>query len=359
VDVADALHVAAADTRPAVQAIPKRSFVRGLSLYAVYFSLYLVTLAGALAPFPLALNLAFAIANGVFIAMVFIIGHDCCHGALVPSPRWNRWLGRVAFLPVLHSTSLWQLAHNRRHHGRTNLKGFDPVWAPMSVREYRAATPARRWLERLYRGGFGPLLYYHLEIWIPMLLLPLTRTARAEWRRHVVDSAFVLLGGTALVIAILMSGHALTPWRSLSTVALMGWAAPFAVWSYLAAVTTYLNHTHPDIPWFDTEDAWRTHDGNIRGTAHVRMPIDLLPLYSDVMAHTIHHVDPSVPVYALPQGQAQLEAKLGDRVTSYVLSVDEYRRALNACKLFDFDRMCWTDFSGLPTTLPLIANRAT
>jgi omega-6 fatty acid desaturase (delta-12 desaturase) len=84
------------------------------------------------------------------------------------------------------------------------------------------------------------------------------------------------------------------------------------------------------------------------------MPIDILPLYSDVMAHTMHHVNPSVPVYALPVGQAGLRAKMDTQITEYTLSIDEYRRTLKSCKLFDFERMCWTDFSGLPTTLPLI-----
>jgi omega-6 fatty acid desaturase (delta-12 desaturase) len=226
VDVANTLPIAAADAQPTAQAIPQRSFAPGLSLYAVYFSFYVATLAGAIAPFPVALNLAFAIVNGVFVAMVFIIGHDCCHGSLVPSPTWNRWLGRIAFLPVLHSASLWRLAHNKRHHGRTNLKGFDPVWAPMSVAEYRAATPTRRWLERLYRSGFGPLFYYHCEIWLPMLLLPITKPARTQWKRHVADSAFLFAGGTALIITILVSGHFLAPARPLWMVAALGWAFP-------------------------------------------------------------------------------------------------------------------------------------
>jgi omega-6 fatty acid desaturase (delta-12 desaturase) len=347
-DVADALSVSAAGRAPAAS-VPQRSFAHGMTLFAVYGALYLATLAGALAPFPVSLSLAFAIANGVFIAMVFILGHDCCHGALVPGSRWNAWLGRIAFLPVLHSASLWRLAHNQRHHGRTNLKGFDPVWTPMALSEYRAASPARRWRERLYRGFFGPLVYYHVAVWLPMLLLPVGRQARAQWRRHVADSLFVFAGGAALIAAILFAGHALAPARALWLVAVLGWAVPFAMWSYLAAVTTYLNHTHPDIPWFDGEDAWRAANGNLRGTAHVKMPVDFLPLYSDVMAHTAHHVNPSSPVYALPAEQALLKARFGEQIHDYMLSVDAYRRIVKACKLFDFERMCWVDFDGTPT----------
>ena len=32
-----------------------------------------------------------------------------------------------------------------------------------------------------------------------------------------------------------------------------------------------------------------------------------------------------------------------------MLTPGEYRRILKACKLFNFERMCWTDFDGNPT----------
>lgn len=354
-DIADAAGIAAPDIAqaPVRTQAPTRSFAQGFTLLAGYGAFYLATLAGALAPFPVALNVFFAIGNGVFIATLFIIGHDCAHGSLVTSPRWNTWLARLCFVPVLHSASLWRLAHNKRHHGGTNLKGFDPVWAPMGLKEYRAASPARRALERLYRGGFGPVVYYHTAIWLPMLLLPLSKHARREWRAHVADSVFVFAGGAALIGAILFLGHLWAPARPLWQVALVGWAVPFASWSYFAALTTYLNHTHPEVAWYDDDAAWRAANGALRGTVHVKMPVDILPLYSDVMAHTMHHVNPSVPVYALPHEQAHLKTQYGAQITEYTLSVDAYRRALKVCKLFDFERMCWTDFDGLATSLPL------
>src|SRR6202000_400780 len=139
VDLAEPVSVALPADAPAMPVAPTRSLARGLTLFAPYFAFYAATLAGALSALPVAVCAAFGVANGVFIAMLFILGHDCCHGSLLPGRGWNRWLGRVASLPVRHSASLWRLAHNQRHHGGTNLKGFDPVWAPMSLQAYRAA----------------------------------------------------------------------------------------------------------------------------------------------------------------------------------------------------------------------------
>ena len=107
----------------AVLTIPdRRSTARGLAILAVHYALYLATLAGALAPLPLALNFVSALANGVFIALLFIIAHDGAHGSFVPGRRFNRAIARFAFIPCAHSLSLWRVIHNKRHHGRTNLK---------------------------------------------------------------------------------------------------------------------------------------------------------------------------------------------------------------------------------------------
>jgi omega-6 fatty acid desaturase (delta-12 desaturase) len=326
-----------------------RSRARGLGIFAVHLLLYFATLAGAVANFPLPVNILFAVANGVFIALLFIIGHDGNHGSFVPQRAWNAWFARIALIPCAHSASLWRRTHNEMHHRRTNLKGVDRVWAPMTKMEYDAASPFRRAVERLYRGPFGPLIYYYGEFWPHRMLLPLARDTRADWKRHVPDCLFALAGLATTLLAIGMMGAVLAPHRPLWLTLVTGWAVPFAVWNYMMAITIYLNHTHPAIPWFRDEASWSFHRGNVLSTVHVKLPRFLMPLYSDALAHAAHHADVSLPVYALPPAQEELKVKFGADVQEYALSFGEYRRIYTACKLFDFDRMCWTDFEGKPT----------
>lgn len=327
----------------------QRSLARGLGILVVHALLYVTTLIGAVANFPIPVNVLFGAANGIFIALLFIIGHDGCHGSFVPGRTWNIWLARLAFVPCVHAASLWRRTHNEMHHQRTNLKGVDHVWAPMSKAEYDAAAPFRRWVERLYRGPFGPLVYYYVQFWVYRLLLPLAPEARGQWRRHVPDSLFALAGFAATLVTIGLLGHTLAPQRSIWLVYLTGWILPFAVWNYVMGVTIYLNHTHPAIPWFRDEESWTFHSGNVRCTAHVKLPRFLAPLYSDALAHTAHHANVMLPVYALPAAQRELKSKFGADVQEYALSFAGYRKIYTACKLFDFDRMCWTDFGGRPT----------
>ena len=66
----------------------------------------------------------------LWIARLFVIGHDACHGSYTPNKLLNKWIGRIAFLPSLTPYSLWEIGHNLAHHGFTNLKGRDYVWTP-------------------------------------------------------------------------------------------------------------------------------------------------------------------------------------------------------------------------------------
>jgi omega-6 fatty acid desaturase (delta-12 desaturase) len=326
-----------------------RSLTRGTGLVVVHFLLYFATLLGAVANFGLPVNILFGIANGVFIALLFIIGHDGCHGSFVPENKWNLRFARLAFIPCVHSVSLWRRTHNEMHHFRTNLKGVDQVWAPMSKAEYDAASPFRRWLERVYRGPFGPLIYYYGEFWLYRLVLPLAPETRAQWKKHWPDSLLVVAGFLATLAAIGFLGSELAPQRSLWLTYATGWILPFAVWNYLMGLTIYLNHTHPAIPWFSDEQLWSFHAGNVLGTTHVKLPRRLAPLYADALSHTAHHSNVRLPVYALPDAQVELERTFASGVQEYAFSLAEYRRIYTACKLFDFDRLCWTDFGGVPT----------
>jgi omega-6 fatty acid desaturase (delta-12 desaturase) len=333
-----------------------RSLSRGLGLFTAHAVFYFATLLGAAANFGLPVNIMFGVANGVFIALLFIIGHDGCHGSFVPQRSWNAWLARVAFVPCVHAPSLWRRTHNEMHHQRTNLKGVDYVWAPMDKQEYDAASAFRRWLERVYRGPFGPVIYYYGEFWLYRLVLPLAPETRAEWKRHLPDSLFALSGFVFTLGAIEVLGTILAPQRAPWLTFITGWIIPFAIWNYMAGLTIYLNHTHPNIPWFKNENSWSFHRGNVLCTPHVKLPRWIAPLYSDVLAHTAHHTEMLLPVYALPAAQARLKSTFGAGVQEYSFSFAEYKTIYSACKLFDFERMCWTDFRGAPTALTWAAH---
>src|SRR5579885_36390 len=89
-----------------------RSTAAGAFFFVVAANAYLATFAATIMPASLLVRALLAPVAGLAIGMLFIVGHDACHGSLTPSTKLNAWLGRVAFLPSLHPFAAWEYSHN-------------------------------------------------------------------------------------------------------------------------------------------------------------------------------------------------------------------------------------------------------
>lgn len=340
------------------KAVETPSWSKGFALAAGHFALYFATLYLAIGPFPLWANLIGGFVNGFALGLLFIIGHDCVHKCFFPTLTANRIMGRLAFLPTAHSVSLWEAGHNRFHHGKTNFKGVDYVWTPMSVADYRAAGPARRFVERLNRGLLGQFLNYPVTIWIPKLILPVAAEVRGQWKRYFWDSVLVVLGHGAIIAAILTLGKMWKPEASYLAILAVAWLLPMIVWNFLASFSFFLHHAHEDQHWFDKPEEWSFYQSTIEGTTHLEIPaLKWLGLYYNVMEHTAHHALSTIPIYHLDKAGKLLRAHYGDAVTAYEFSFRDYFRILKACKLYDYENHQWTDFKGVPTGRSLAQRR--
>lgn len=127
---------------------------RAAALVTLDWTLY-ATLSAAVVYVPAAAKPAVSLMLAFVIGRLFVLGHDACHGSLFGSRRTNAVVGRLLLLASWTAFTPWELAHNGLHHGFTNLKGRDDVWAPMSFDEYGRAPWWRQWLERVYRTAPG------------------------------------------------------------------------------------------------------------------------------------------------------------------------------------------------------------
>jgi len=160
-------------------------------------------------------------------------------------------------------------------------------------------------------------------------------------------AAFALLTGGLLALS-----RAWVPERPLWLAVLLVFVIPTVAWNYILGFVFYLQHTHPDTPWFDRADEWSAYCGKICGTVHVDCPTPYLPLLKNGLKHTAHHAFPTVPIYALPKAQKKLLAKFGEDMVRYRLTLDAIGRIYRVCKLYDYRRRCWIDFEGHPTSAP-------
>lgn len=330
----------------------RRTYARGLALVAASGATYLALFAGAvLLPEPW-LRGACLLLTPLAIGSLFVIGHDAGHSSLTPSGRLNRLLGRLTMLPAWHPFTAWCHAHNVLHHGWTNFKGRHPDFAPLSKSEYDALPPWRRWLERAYRHPLGIGLCYLVEFYGKHLLLP--RGARRPPARlgHHLDRALITAFlALQLTTAYVLTAHTPNLFLPRLPYALLVVGLPWAMWLWFMGVVSFIQHTHPRTAWYDNEQEWSFYHVQLRSTTHVVFPWPIERLLNNIMDHPAHHIDPTIPLYELPESQRLLEQRAPEHsVVVHYWSPAEYVRTCRACKLYDYRRHCWLDFAGRPTT---------
>lgn len=348
---------------PPGQPLPHRKVIRGwitplgerrtpiaIALLVLDWVIFAALIAGTIAFEAWWAKLLCGLAAGFTIGRLFIIGHDACHQSYTPHRGLNKLLGRIAMIPSLTPYSLWEVGHNVVHHGYTNLKGVDFVWAPLTKAEFDALSPARRLLERIYRSGWGPALYYFIEMWWLRMFFPRKTYMGTRRPEFLWDGVFVL--GVALLWIGGMVWAALATGQSVWLQVVMGFVVPFVFWNAMIGFVVYVHHTHPAVQWHDDKVAWAKAAPFVSTTVHLEFPLKIGALMHHIMEHTAHHVDMSVPLYKLKQAQKKLEDMLPGRIIIQRFSWRWYFDTARRCKLYDFTRRCWTDFHGRPTSDP-------
>jgi omega-6 fatty acid desaturase (delta-12 desaturase) len=332
------------------------SALKGIALFFAVSFLYAVSLLAIVALPWWPAKLLCVIPAAFFMALLYLVAHDAAHGSLTPSAALNILIGRLGFLPSLHAYSAWLISHNVLHHGFTNLRGWDYVWAPYSREEFARLPSWRRLLERCYRTLPGLGLYYLVELWGRTLLFP-PKAVRVRIRCRLVHA----LDCVAVLGFLVMEAIGLLAWQryleqafglpktSVAGVLVPGLLLPFLVMTWSAGLVTFLHHTHPRIRWYADRQQWCYFRGQVQGTVHAVLPWPLAALTGNVLAHTAHHADPRIPHYHLGESQRRLEAAYPEIVVE-TWGLRACRRALAICQLYDYQNHRWLDFAGRPTS---------
>jgi len=334
--------------RTSLHPYTRRSTALALAIFGVDVLVYAAAVVGAVILENTVLKLACVLVAGAAISALFVIGHDAAHGSYTPSKRLNRVIGHIAFMPALHNFSLWQIAHNRLHHRRPNMKGLNS-WSPLSKSEYDALSPAGKLLHRLYRSPGGLGLYYLIERWWKDKFYPTRRVVGKARAVYWWDFVLLLFFLAFLALALILTGSALansSAWASL----LWGFVLPFAMWNANTGFTVYLQHTHPHVPWFADEKDWRRLRGQEAVTVHVLFPRWYGIVSHHIMEHPVHHVNPKIPLYRLRQAQLTLGTLLGERLVTERFTIGGFLDTMARCKLYDYRNHRWLDFHGNPTS---------
>jgi acyl-lipid omega-6 desaturase (Delta-12 desaturase) len=283
------------------------------------------------------LCLPLAVPAAALTVRVFIIQHDCGHGAFFRSRAANDWLGRVCSLVTLTPYANWRRQHANHHAVWNNLdkrqEGADIYSTCLTRSEYEALSPRQRFVYRLVRH---PLIAQVLVP--PLVFLLLYRvpfdTPRA-WRRER-SSVFATNAAIAALFAalVVLLGYGPVLLVHLPTMAL---AAIAGVWLFS------VQHRFEHGVWLHQSE-WNATDAALRGSSHLKLPRLLQWCTGSIGFHHLHHLAPRVPNYRLEECHRACADAMGAtdngltfgealRAPSYVLWDETRRRMLRFADL--------------------------
>ena len=228
------------------------------------------------------------VASGLIVRL-FLIQHDCGHGAFFSSRRANDALGRMLGVLTLTPYAHWRRAHAGHHatHGNLDRRGVGDV-DTLTVAEYLARPRSGRWRYRLYRH---PLVLFGIG---PAYVFLLTNRVPAGFMRDGWQPWLSTMGtNLAIVVVAALLVQFFGVGALLMQVAIMLLAAVIGVWLF------YVQHQF-ELSYWTASTAWSSRDAALKGSSHYALPPVIRWFTANIGVHHVHHLSSRIPFYRLP-----------------------------------------------------------
>lgn len=237
------------------------------------------------------LSLLITIPAAGFLVRLFMIKHDCSHGAFFSSKGANEWVGRVIGVLNLTPFDFWRHTH-RQHHAhsgnldRPRIGGINTL----TVEEFRALPRNKRQRYRFYRHplvlfALGPAYLFLLDNRLPVGFM------RAGWMPWL--STMTTNVGILVIVAAMMWLVGIGPFL-LVQLPITLLAATIGIWLF------YVQHQFEGTYWAH-EPNWTLQQAALHGSSYYDLPHILRWFTANIGIHHIHHLSSRIPFYRLPE----------------------------------------------------------
>ena len=235
------------------------------------------------------LCLLLAVPAAGLLVRLFMIQHDCGHGAFFRHRLANDWVGRVLGVLTLTPYDFWRSTHAIHHSTSGNLdrRGTGDI-DTLTVHEYLARSRLGRLRYRVYRHplimfGFGPAYLFLIQHRLPVGLmrqgwLPWLSTMATNLAIAVIAAAMIWLVGIGPFLLVHLPITLL--------------AASIGVWLF------YVQHQFERTRWAD-DGAWNLHELALHGSSYYDLPVVLRWFTANIGLHHVHHLSSRIPYYRL------------------------------------------------------------
>lgn len=272
-----------------------------------------------------------SVLGGLLLVRGFILYHDYIHKSLLRDSRW----GKVVFYPVgllmLTPPKYWRHSHNFHHgnvgkplepktaidagivgaamagqgigtdqphgHGAEEAKelllisdlGSFPL---MSTEAWGRATPMQRLKYRIKRHWATIALAYITVFFVSLSLMPMVRELRRYW-----DGALAIGLHLGVLAGLWFIGGF---WAMF-----FGLMLPYALASAMGAYLFYAQHNYEGMRIL-LPDHWSYYLGATESSSYMRLGKVLHWFTGNIGYHHVHHLNPLIPFYRLPEAMAAI-----------------------------------------------------
>ncbi len=226
-----------------------------------------------------------------FLVRLFMIQHDCGHGAFFRHRRVNDWVGRIVGVFTFTPYDTWRQAHAIHHTcaGHLERRGIGDI-DTLTVREFQALSFWGRLRYRLYRHplvmfGLGPAYLFILRHRLPADRI---RQNLSGWTSTMATN--LAIAGIALPLIWLIG---IGPFV-LVQLPITLLAGSIGVWLF------YVQHQFEQTSWAHEGD-WNLREAALHGSSHYDLPGVLRWLTANIGVHHVHHLCSRIPYYRLPR----------------------------------------------------------
>ena len=250
--------------------------------------------------------LVLAVPAAALLVRLFMIQHDCGHGAFFTRRSANDLTGRVIGVLTFTPYDSWRRRHAIHHATSGNLdrRGVGDL-TTLTVGEYESRSPWQQRLYRLYRHpavifGVGPAVQFLLRHRLPGRdELPVA----ACWQ-SVLGTNLALLAIAAVLSGTVGLGALLASYLTVEVI-----AATVGMWLF------YVQHQYDDAYWAQGS-LWDFGAAALKGSSYYDLPAPLRWLTANIGFHHLHHLNSRIPFYRLAACfAAHPECRIAKRLT--------------------------------------------
>ena len=276
-----------------------RSWFHFVETFAVSFAL---AAALALLPWWWA-RLPVAILQGLVIVRLFILYHDFMHNSLLRGSKVAKWIMYTYAVLVMTPPTVWRQTHNYHHahtakivgsHVGSYLTVTTDMWKKMSRRE--------RFMYKLIRHPLTILFGYFTIFMYGMCVSSFLRNPRKNW-----DSLLALIVNLAITALL----WAVFGFEFFFFVFFL----PLFVATATGAYLFYAQHNFPEMH-IQPRDQWEYTRAALESSSYMECGPVMRWLTGNIGYHHVHHLNPGIPFYRLPEAMKAIPELQNPRKTS-------------------------------------------